>query len=119
MKRRLATLPILFALMLVLAGCGGGTVLTGSWQDENGNIYQFSKADALVIADKANTTSMSCKYELTPDEDDSKSLTGRIKITITPAEGKRTEKEATYKIEEDSGKVTITGDDGSVSVLTK
>lgn len=115
MKRILAALPLVFMLMLV--GCGSSTILTGQWVDDAEINYIFDGTNGVQIG--KGDVSMSCKYEITPDNEDKNSLTGRLKITITPQEGKETVTEGSYTLNEDKTTLTINGDDGSKQELKK
>lgn len=110
MKKLALTLCAL-CTMLLLAGCGG-TAISGSYEDAAGNQYEF-ESDTFYIYNENNTAAgLSGTYTCDSDA-------GTLTFTASVPGGTDVQRNATYTWDGETNTLTITGEDGTVSTLTK
>lgn len=108
MKKMAVALSALLCLFL-FAGCGKSTPIQGTWADDVGNVYRFEKNLTFSI-DTGDEISIGGTYSV-PKE------SNQVSFVMNMPEGQPVTTEGTFVIEDKT--LTITGTDGSVTVLHK
>ena len=108
MKKMAVALSALLCLFL-FAGCGKSTPIQGTWMDDAGTVYRFEK-DLTFSIDTGDEITVGGTFSV-PEE------SNQVTFLMSIPEGQPVTTQATFAIEDDT--LTITGTDGSVTVLHK